>query len=113
MPLSRDQILGADDRGIKRILVPEWGGEVCYKPLSARDRDAFEAEVTNDKATKINFRARMASRSICDEDGKLLFSHSDVEKLGNKSASALQRIFNELIKENMFSEQDVSELAGN
>lgn len=89
-PLSRDDVLGAQDIDIEEIEVPEWGGTVFVKGMTGKEREQFEKGYSD---TKGNIRAKLVSMTICDKDGVLLFSLEDVEKLGSKSASALIRIF--------------------
>jgi len=97
--LSKREILEAHDLGHKDIEVPEWGGTVRIKRITALERDEFERE--NSKKNKNgeqemamdNFRARYCSFVMVDETGERLFSSADVENLGAKSGKALQRIF--------------------
>lgn len=98
--LSRDDILSANDITIERLPVPEWGGEVFVKTISASERGLIEArtvEMGRDgqpKNIKLeNLTTLIAFLSLCDETGKRLFTDiKDVEKLGKKSASALDRV---------------------
>jgi hypothetical protein len=116
MLLSREQILAAKDQEVKKISVPEWGGEVYIRPMSSRDRDKYEAEIIAMRSSgKIyeNLRARLAVRSVCDSDGNLIFKDEDVELVGSKGAAALNRIFSAASKLNDFSSQDIKELEKN
>ncbi len=49
--------------------------------------------------------------AICDEEGKPLFTRSDVEKLGQKSAAVLDRLFTVAQRLSGVAEKDVEELA--
>ena len=109
--LGRDAILSADDMGHVPVNVPEWGGSVHVRMLTARQRDAFELWVSGD--TKENIRARLAVLCVCDADGKLLFSDDDADALGEKSGSAMDRIFDAAADLNKFSKKDTEELEGN
>lgn len=117
--LTRDQIMAAQDLATERVAVPEWGGEVLVKALTGRERDAFEASLTGDRVgrkVKIdleNIRARFVAACVVDERGQPLFYPSDVELLGEKSAAALQRVFNVGQRLSGLSDSDVEELAGN
>lgn len=97
--LTRDQILGAIDLVIEAVFVPEWGGTVYVRNLSGKGRDAFEGSRVrvgeNNKVEMVheNTRARLLALAICDEHGALLFSQEDIETLGEKNASALDRLF--------------------
>ena len=96
--LTRDEILKKVDTQIKIVKVPEWGGDVRVRGMTGEERDAFEggiAKVVNGKSivdTK-NIRARLLVNCIVDEKGERIFSMEDIEALGKKSASALQRVF--------------------
>lgn len=108
MALGRDQILKADDLPTREVHVPEWadGSDdvVIVRGLSGEERDAFEASLTTMRPGPergrlepvqdlANMRAKLVASSIVDEDGKRIFSASDVFALGQKSALALTRVF--------------------
>lgn len=113
--LSRDDILNFEDITTEVVEVPEWGGSVRLKVLSAAERDAFEASTVTTKGGKqkpnlANLRARLVARCIVDEDGKRVFESGDVARLGNKSSRALDRLFTKCQELNGFSDKDVEEL---
>jgi hypothetical protein len=115
--LSRDAILGAEDRKTEDVPVPEWGGEVRVRSLSGAERDAYEAHIVQVKADGSrtlnvkNVRAKLVSLSVVDEDGGRLFSDDDAEALGEKSAAALDRVFDAARRLSGLSEDDIEELA--
>jgi hypothetical protein len=117
MLLSREQIIGADDRKTKDVPVPEWGGTVRVRGLSGRERDSYEAsivQVSSSGSRRVsleNLRARLVSFACVDEEGNRLFSDDDVLALGDKSAAALERVFDEARKLSGLTEGDVEELA--
>ena len=115
MLLSRDQILDQEDLKTEIIDVPEWGGKVKIQGMTAFARDRFESSLVgkNGGTNLVNIRAKLAAASIVDDAGELMFSEKDIEKLGKKSASALQRVFNCSQKLNGISDGDVEELAKN
>lgn len=95
MSLTREQILAADDSRIEAVDVPEWGGQVFVRMMSGAERDAYErAMYDKSKLGQLgeNARAHLASLTVCDEGGNLLFSQKDVEALGRKSSAALERV---------------------
>ena len=117
--LDRDSILGADDRKIETVTIPEWGGDVHIRTMSGAERDAFEASLfvgkgkgENREANMRNLRARLASLTIVDDKGDRIFSNSDVKELGAKSAAALDRIFTAAQRLNGLTDSDVTDLAG-
>ncbi len=98
--LTRDEILAAKDIQTEEVDVPEWGGSLLVRGLTGVDRDEYETSLVDlDKSTEAkivarteNMRAKLASRGIVDESGDRLFTVSDIEALGQKSAIALDRI---------------------
>jgi len=114
--LTRDAILEAHDIEIERIDVPEWGGHIFVKGMSGVERDKFEAAIVEQrgKAVKVNManiRAKLAAHTICDEDGVPLFTPKDVVALGDKSALALQRVFDVAQRLSGITSDDIEELA--
>lgn len=118
MLLSKDQILNADDLKFEDIDVPEWGGSVRISVMSASDRDSYEASTfkmvgKEVKPDMTNARAKLVSRCAIDEDGKLLFTTAEVEKLGKKSASALDRLVNAARRINGMGEESIEDAVKN
>ena len=116
--LTRDDILNASDLAREEVDVPEWGGAVLVRGLTGRERDAYESSIVHPngrvmKYTLTNMRARLVALSVIDEAGARLFSDSDIEMLGRKSAAALQRVFEVAQRLSGLSEQDMDELAKN
>lgn len=115
--LTRDAILGANDRAMELVDVPEWGGQVWVRALSGTERDAYEASlvtVRRDGSQRFNMenvRARLVSMAMVDGAGERLFSDADVKALGAKSAQALDRVFDAARKLSGLSDEDVEELA--
>ena len=119
--LSRDQILKAEDLVTERVEVPEWGGFAIVRSLTGAERDQFEisglrqkkGNIETDLGKMINFRSRLVSLTLVDDEGNRLFSNSDVELLSQKSASAINRIFEVSRKLSGLSEADVDDLEKN
>jgi len=117
MSLTREQILQADDRKVVPVNTPEWGGQVFVRSMTADERDEYEqdrAEAKGDDADKNlkGVRASLVARTLCDEQGDLLFTEDDVAALGKKSAKAMSRVFNAAAKLNLLTDSDIAELAG-
>ena len=98
MPLSRDQILAAQDIERELVSVPEWGGEVWVYGLTGAELDQFQLEITRMKGQKAevdlaNVRSKLAALAMRDDGGKRLFSDADVDVLSQKSARPLARVF--------------------
>lgn len=114
MLLTKDQILATDDKPHQDVPVPEWGGDVRVRTMSASERDSWEAAVySGGKVNTVDFRARFCALTIVDEQGARLFTDGEVEALGAKSAAALQRVFNAAQTLNALSNKDAEELVKN
>ncbi len=116
--LSKQQILAAKDIETKDIEVPEWVGSVRIRGLNGAERDEFEQSMVERRGKRYeanlrNARARLVALSVVDADGARLFSEADVNALGNKSASALNRVYEAARDLSGLTEADVDELAEN
>ncbi len=108
--LGRDQILTAQDLPTVDVDVPEWGGTVRVRMMTGGERDAFEAGTITRHGKKIeqnlvNIRARLVALCVVDEKGQRLFSEADAAALGQKSAAALNRVFNAAQQLNALTEE--------
>lgn len=113
--LTREQILDADDHKTEAVPVPEWGGDVMVATISGHARDRLEASVVgkNGGQNLTNIRAKYVAACLVDEEGELMFSDTDIAKLGKKSAAALDRVFEVAQRINRVSEEDLEDLAKN
>lgn len=112
--LTRDQIFAASDLTSEVVNVPEWGGEVFVRALTGDERDKFEYAMTEDrKKGKVNIRAALAARAICDASGARLFTDADIPALGGKSSAGLDRIFTVAARLSGITSSDVEELEKN
>ena len=114
--LSKSQILAAADLVTEDVAVPEWGGTVRVRAITAAERDAFETSVVGDgkgKRNLVNLRARLVALAIVDEGGQRLFSDAEAEALGGKSGAAMDRVYAVAQRLSGLTEQDVKELEGN
>jgi hypothetical protein len=117
MPLtSKDSILGLKDISAPlEFAVPEWNDTVYLRWPTANTRDEWEV-YCRENATKPKsiWRAKLASLLLCDKDGGLLFRSADeVERLGEKSAAALHRIWERGVRMLTITESEVEELEKN
>jgi hypothetical protein len=114
--LTREEIWAAEKTLPTEIVpVPEWGGSVIVRGLTGTDRDAFEATLLKQRGRKQeanleNFRAKLIVRSVVDEKGSLLFGERDISRLGQKSALALERVYEVAQRLSKLSPEDVEEL---
>lgn len=116
--LTKDQILGANDKRTECVKVPEWktgdNDTVIIRTLSGTERDQFEDSIMRgDKRDFKGIRAKLVALSVVDENGKRLFTFEEAEVLGNKSARALDRVFAAAQKLSGFTQKDMEELTEN
>ena len=121
--LGREEIIKRKDVRIEQVPVPEWDEEseeawVYVRGLSGTDRDSWENGLLTGKGkdqsiTTVDIRAKLCARTICDEQGNRIFTDADVAALGQKSAAALDRVFEVAQRLSKISDKDVEELAKN
>ncbi len=114
--LNKDQILNADDLATQDVYVPQWGGGVRIRTMTASERDRFEQQIfsgQNKDDRRENVRATMLSLCIVGEDGSRLFGEKDIKALGGKSAAAVDKIFSEIQRLNRISDEDVEDAVKN
>lgn len=114
MPLTKDQILAADDSGLLEVQVPEWGGSLFIRVMSVGERDAYENDWIKNKHHGVdNFRAKFLQRVLCDATGRLLFTAGELDLLAAKSARVMNRLWQKAMAHNALTDADVEELAKN
>lgn len=97
--LSRKEILEASDMPEPELLeVPEWGGAVLIRQISALEADRYNVACIDPQTGKLD-PMRLAKQGVAlavmcivDEEGNRLFTTMDIEKLGRKSGQALKRV---------------------
>lgn len=96
--LSREEILGMDDIPLEAVVVPEWGSRTVYVcGMTAAGKNAFEASLveirgSSRKVRMENATAKLLVRTVVTRQRQPLFSEADIERLGTKSAAALERL---------------------
>lgn len=115
--LDRDAILALAGKELpfKDVPVPEWGGSVRIRSMTAAERDRWEDDQRKrDENTVENIRARFIAACAVREDGTLLFTDAgDVEKLGGMAIKPIQRLFNAAMRFNGLTNDDFDELVKN
>jgi hypothetical protein len=116
--LSKDQILGADDRRYEIVEVPEWGGSIRLRSLTGAEITDWQSKNMRGPANKqrINYRSHVVERLIAlcavDEHGAPLFDDpGDVLRLASKSAAAINRLNEACLRLNALTEDDQKEVA--
>jgi hypothetical protein len=117
----RDLILQKQDRETRDVYVKDWDINVRMRALTGAERDDFEASVDRmgPKGQRIrntrNIRARLVAKCIIDQEtGDLAFkTPEDIAALGDKSAKAIDFLFDVAAEMNGMSADDVKSLEGN
>jgi hypothetical protein len=113
--LTAEQILSKDDSAILGpITVPEWGGDVYLRMMSVGARDSYDRLFIGKRETGIpNWRAELLARTLCDENGSLLFTTAQVELLADKNAEPCTRLWDLAWKHNRMDGDAVERAAKN
>lgn len=117
--LTREQIKAIQDLKVETVLVPEWGGEVSVRGFTGLERDAFEQKCLEQgsgtaKQNIKGLKLRMVMETVCTEDGTaLLFKEEDRGWLAEKSAAAIDRIFQVAKRLSGMGDEEVEKLAEN
>lgn len=106
MALSRDQILSASDLQRQEIDVPEWGGSVFIRMMSAGEHARLAQDF--EAIPKESYVFYLLSKTLCDETGGLLFpAPGDIGLLATKSMAATERVYEAVARLNKLEKSDV------
>lgn len=118
--LNRDDILKAQDLKLEKVDMNAfgWGGFVNIRGMTGAQRGKFEADMGvvkgPDQAENWKrFRAKMLVMTVVDNDGNPLFREQDVDALNEKSAAALDYLFEKAQALSGYRKQDVEEMTKN
>jgi hypothetical protein len=123
--LTRAEILAKKDIVTDIVDVPEWGGRLRVRGLTGTERDLYEESITATTKEVVKgrvkerrsmvakgVRAKLCALCIVDEGGTRIFTDEDIDILGDKSAVALQRVFDAAARLSGMTEQEI-EAMGN
>jgi len=122
--LSRENLLKKDVLKIEKVELGN-GDFVYVRQLTGHENDQFQQSLYEEhsdadtgivtlKRNMVDFRARLAVYTVCDDKGKLLLSPMDFEELSNnKSAAVLSAIVRTAQKLNNITEEDAKKMEGN
>jgi hypothetical protein len=99
--LSAADILGANDVHTVDVEVPEWGGFITLRTLTAG-----EAILVSERLKSGQRDAAIQVLAMCavDSEGNLLFTEEDVIRLRSKSLKAVMRVQDAALKLNGMKE---------
>lgn len=124
---AKEHILGLDEIdakaskfAIEKIYVAKWGGAVLIREMSAAERSEMEIKYITAKGggegkPMTTLRAEVVVRSLCKEDGTLMFQDIDagIKKVTGWGSSGVEVVFEAASKLSRLSNKDVAELVGN
>ncbi len=99
--LSADDIIAAQDIVIERVEVPEWGGHIYVRAMTAAARERYIESVRKtegkgrnavEKIQLEDSSAKLVQNTACNKLGSLLFTSAHIKKLAAKSSKAMQRV---------------------
>jgi hypothetical protein len=95
--LSRDDFFKKRERTYKDVDVPELGGTVRVRSMTAGERARLEASRIDKEGSLIpnrvrTFRERLAVATVVDETNGLMFTEADIDRLSELPGSALDKI---------------------
>lgn len=96
-----------------------WGGFVKIRSMTGEGRDAYELSLYSEKDGKFsisreNMKAKLIAACAIDDKGVRMFKNSQqIKILGDKSAAAINHLYEECRQLNAISDKDVEELTGN
>lgn len=120
--LSREDIERNSQLKTQIIHIPEWNGDVMIRELTGEQRDRYENSITGNELTRVgekvsqrlslhNVRARLVSMCLIDPEKQTpLYSEKEIGLLGNKSAAALDRLFDACQKLSGITDEDMQEM---
>ena len=123
--LSRDAILHAQDLRHERLSVPEWGGDVLLRGMSAQERDVLlsaidpqrsadhSADTERNAVPDSQLKAYLCVHCIVDQQGRRLFEDSDTEALQRKNPAVLDRVASHILQLSGIGAQAVETLEKN
>jgi hypothetical protein len=116
--LTRDAIFAVSDIQTEDVFVPEWNGTVKVRGLTAAERDVYETSIVSQRGKNVelnrqNIRAKLVALSVVDEAGVRIFADTDVRKIGEKSAAAVDLLYGVASRLSGLSKDDEDELAKN
>lgn len=111
--LSAAAILAANDREVRDVDVPEWGGSIRLRAWSAADMTAYETMVPEDSTGGVDDLAAALVLSAIGEDGQPLFTPDDIPALVQKSGPVLLRVGKTVLEMNKLGGAGLDAAKGN
>ena len=96
----KEKIKAANDRPLKKIIVPEWdNAEIYVRTMTGGQRQRFEEK--NLKGRDIILM--MLAVCLCNADGTPIYTEEELDELGEKNLVVLGRLYGECDRINKVS----------
>lgn len=111
--LSKAALLAAANQTkLEPLELPELGGTVYVKAMTAGEREQFEQDMTdNDLVKSKKVRATVFANSVTDENGNRLFTSDDIDSINSLPASIVSKVFDKSNEINGINTKQVIEQA--
>ena len=113
---SAEAILAVDDLKTEPVHIPEWGGSVLIRLMSAKERGKWEQEWAEKKdkggAHYDLFREHLVVHCAVNSKGERLFTDEQMTALAGKCAPALDRLYIRCVKLNKLGKDDLDFFVG-
>jgi hypothetical protein len=115
MTLTKEAIMSASDLSSRVVSVPEWGGDVRVRMLSAEEIEKFYTERHRNKTVggmDVGMvRAGLVSMALVDDNGNRLFTDEEACNLNTKNNHVIQRLFDVVAEMNGMTEESKKAVA--
>jgi hypothetical protein len=112
--LTIEDILTLEDKEIQRVEIEQWDGFIYIRLLSAKERSEIEDLFTKMQGKNLDsgkFRKELLKRTWVTKSGNpMLTDEAIAQHVMNKSATAIEEIFETSCEINAFRKKDVEEL---
>ena len=109
--LTREQLLHPAPLAVERVDLPAFGDAVFVRELTLGERDRFEEAILT--KPQPDYRGELLVRSLCDQDGKRLFTDGETELFKDLGAARLQPAFATAMRLSALRTSDLEELSKN
>lgn len=102
--LDKNQILSSEDRPTKVVPVPQWGGDITIKKLSAKQNDVrrsfwrYDSKGSITEESFVGDGARLVCLAAINADGSQMFTIEEHTQLLEKDSSAVDLVAVEVRK---------------
>jgi len=89
------------------VEVPEWGGHVYVRSITAAEASALEPGASRDESSRL---ALIVARCACDENGERIWKDADIPRLNKMPIAGIVRVAQAVGQLNALGDQEVAVL---